>query len=147
MTIELAYNGTQIPLVVDDEGRSIGGASWGVVHTTEALARRVLSSGQLILLDDEDYREVDNPDVREALANLDERRTRWAAAHELPKAVLVDVVGPETAGTLPTGKDGVPKKQDLEIAVAAGDQDIPDPAPPAAPAKKSTAPRRGSSEK
>lgn len=142
MTIELAYNSTDVPLVVDDEGRAIGGRSWGVVHTTEALARRSVLAGQLVVLDDADYRDADNPDVVTALQVLDERRQRHAAAQKLPKAVLVDTVGDAVADSLPQGKDGAPFKQDLAIAAAAGDAEIPAPAP-----KKPTTPRRGSSER
>lgn len=48
MVYRTGYNPTDTPVVVDDEGRTIGGREWGTYQTTEDAAQAALSDGRLL---------------------------------------------------------------------------------------------------
>lgn len=137
--LKLAYNTTD-SAVVDEQGYTIGGRSWGVADSTDALTQADYDAGRLINVDEDAARGATHPDVRDAVAALDARRERVEAVQALDKAELLEVADPDVVATLEVGKDGTPAKADLVEAVA-GDPEAEVPAP----AKKST--RRDAAKK
>ena len=62
-----AYNTTDAPVVVDSEGRSIGGGEWGTVETTEDAVKAALEAGSLEIIAGElDDGPGQNPDALKA---------------------------------------------------------------------------------
>lgn len=131
--LKLAYNTTD-SAVVDEQGYSIGGRSWGVADSTDANTQADYDAGRLIDVDEDTAREATHPDVIDAVRALDARRERLEAAKGLDKDELLEVADPDVVATLEVGKDGTPAKADLVEAVAGDPEaDVPAPAP-----KKST---------
>lgn len=63
-----AFNPGDSPVVVDGEGRTIGGGEWGTVQTTEDSASAALDSGALVIVEVDDAESGDlNPEAREVL--------------------------------------------------------------------------------
>lgn len=63
-----AYNPTDAPVVIDDEGRTLEGLAWGPVRSTAEEVRGALERGTLVLLDtDTDTAGELDPQAREAL--------------------------------------------------------------------------------
>lgn len=48
MVYAAAYNPTDSPVVIDGEGRTLGGRAWGPVETTEDAVKAALSDGRLV---------------------------------------------------------------------------------------------------
>lgn len=51
MTFVTVYNTTDRPVLLDAEGREVGGREWGTAETTQDGAKVALASGSLILAD------------------------------------------------------------------------------------------------
>jgi hypothetical protein len=123
MTLSLAYNTTDGPVLADEAGYLIDGKSWGPVDTTDPIGKGELDSGRLILADEDAAAGSDNAEAKAAVERLAERRERVAAAKAQSKAELAEQVPDEVLATLPVGSDGQPAKSDLVDAVVATDQD------------------------
>lgn len=133
MTLELAYNTTDSPVLVDEQGYLIGGRSWGAVDTTDPIGSAELDAGRIVLADEDAVGGAsDNADAQAAIANLEDRRARFEEAKSLSKDELIDQLDDDTLARLETGGDGKPAKDDLVDAVAA-----------AADESKTTKPRSG----
>lgn len=90
MSIQLGYNTTETPVVVDTEGRSIGGRSWGPFDDTDEVADRELAAGRIILADAGAVRDSTVPEAQAAYAAyLD----RVALADSASTDVLVNSAG------------------------------------------------------
>lgn len=93
---QAAYNPGDTPVVIDRDGRTLGGREWGPVLTTEEDAKAAFSDGRLIKVAAEDLDSA-NADARsaiEAAAEL-ERTRKEAEPAELATAAA-------DAGTTPT---------------------------------------------
>lgn len=141
MSLTLAYNTTD-SAVVDEQGYSIGGRSWGVADKTDDQTIADYQAGRLIDADEDAARGSSNPDVAAALSSLDQRRERLEAAKQLDKDELLELADPAVVETLEVGASGEPAKADLVEAVADSDADLPAPAP-----KKSTSSRSAAKQK
>lgn len=115
-----AYNTTESPVVVSDDGRVIGGLDWGTVETTDEYARQALAANLLTVQDepDEDQKASMNPRALEAHERTAEIRERAEAAKNLDKDTLMDVA--EDAGYDVEGGVGVRElretvAEDIEI--------------------------------
>lgn len=139
MTLKLAYNTTETPALVDAAGYQIGGRDWGVVDSTDDLARDGYAAGILVDADEDALAASDNPLALAAVAALTTRRDREAAAHELSKAELVAALPPDVVGSLEVGGDGLPPKSDLVDAVVASDDPVPAPEPETTTTSRRTA--------
>lgn len=74
-----AYVPGDTPVVIDRDGRTLGGREWGPVLTTEDEAKSAFSDGRLIKVTAEDVEAV-NPDARAAIEAASElERTRKEA--------------------------------------------------------------------
>lgn len=123
MTLKLAFNTEQTPALVDSAGYQIGGFDWGVVDTTDDLAKAGLDAGRLLEADEKVLAASDNPNALAAVAALAERRARLEEARAMSKAELVDALPAETVEAMAVGGDGMPPKDELVEAVAATDDD------------------------
>lgn len=122
----VAYNATDRPVTIDDEGRVLGGHEWGPVNRAAGPAKAALDAERLVELDKP--RGDLPPDVQAAIqaaTELDQRATAFgrltadelrsiADDHELPgdvtgKAELVDVLTART--TIPAPTAGKAKEQ------------------------------------
>lgn len=139
MSLKLAYNPTDCPVLADSQGYTVGGRSWGVVDSTDELTKAEYDAGRLIDADEETLAASDNADALAAVAALQSRRERLEAARALDKNELVDALPPETVEAMDEGGDGLPSKDDLVEAVAASDVDLEASKTP----KKSTSRRSG----
>lgn len=82
-----AYAPGDTPVVIDRDGRTLGGREWGPVLTTEEEAKSAFADGRLIKVAAEDL-DAANPDARaaiEAAAELEETRKK-AEPVEVAKA-------------------------------------------------------------
>jgi hypothetical protein len=134
MTLQLAFNTTDSPVLVDSAGHTIGGHEWGVIDSTDELGSK--ASG-LIPADEDALAGTSNPSAKAALEQLQERRDREEAARKLDKDQLVEAVPDEVLERLPEGGDGKPAKDDLVDALVDSGEDIPQ-------ASKSTAKKTSS---
>lgn len=87
--IQLVYNTSDTMVVVDDDGRSVGGREWGVADSTSEPVKRALESGELIRADEDAARANNLPIV----AVLDERRARTEQARALDVGQLREATG------------------------------------------------------
>lgn len=87
MKYRLGYNTTDSPLVVDEEGRVIGGHDWGAVQMGDQLADSLLEERTLVLVD-VDLTEVSNERAVAAASFVDMLNERAAATKTLPKTRL-----------------------------------------------------------
>lgn len=111
-----AYNPTDGPMVVDEEGRVIGGRDWGTVNTTDPVAKVLLDDDSILLVDRSDDM---NPDATAAFDRTDEVAKRHETVKGLDKDSLLEVAA--DAGIIEEGdKVGV---ADLREAVA-GDTSV-----------------------
>ena len=71
-----AYNAGDTPVVIDRDGRTLGGREWGPVLTTEEEVRQAFDSDRLVKVGADDLDNA-NPEARsaiEAAAALEETR-------------------------------------------------------------------------
>ena len=72
MVYKTAFNTTDSPVVIDDEGHILGGHEWGTVETTADAVKSGLDSGRLVLVDaTSDSGDLD-PRARDALQRTEE---------------------------------------------------------------------------
>lgn len=148
MTLKLAYNPTEGPVLVDEAGYVIGGRSWGPVDSTSPLAVAARDAGTIVDADEDALASSDNPDVVTALAALADRRQRLADAQAMDKAELVAALPPEQVEAMPVGGDGLPAKAELVDAVAAADPEAaPTEVPAEAPETTTTTASRSAAKK
>lgn len=139
MTLKLAFNTTDTPVLVDAQGYTIGGRSWGVVDSTDEQAQAEYAAGRLIDADEDALAGSGNADALAAVDALQVRRDRLEAARALDKDELVAALPPEHVESMEVGGDGLPAKDDLVEAVAASDANLEVSTTP----KKSTSRRSG----
>lgn len=114
-----AFNSGSTPLTVSVDGRSIGGSDWGTVETTDAVARELLASGALVLVDQGEGEQT--PAAAAAFARTEAWTARREQAGALDKDVLIETLrenAPDVLAALPRGADDTPSKDDLAAAVA-----------------------------
>lgn len=119
MTLQLAYNTTDSPLLVDDQGFVIGGRSWGVVDTSDPIGKAELAAGRVVLADEDSVGSSDRQDAKDAVAHLTQRREALSSAREMSKQELAEQLSDEQLASMPAGSDGLPSKDALVDAVAA----------------------------
>lgn len=137
MSLKLAYNTTETPLLVDGAGFQIGGRDWGPIDPSDSFAVAELAARRIVEVSEASLEAAtDNPAAVRALAALAARRERAEAAEALSKDELLERVG-DSADALPVGGDGKPAKADLvEAAVADPEVDV-------TTSTTTTKPRRG----
>lgn len=88
-----AYNPTASPVVVDDEGRIIGGREWGTYDTTEQAAKDALGRRDLIATDDPEGEPAadSNPTAMAAIQRTANIRERGEEVKGLDREVLEQV--------------------------------------------------------
>lgn len=123
MTYHTAFNTDTNPLVVDREGRIIGGNDWGTVDDSEQRGQELLEAGVLIIID-----ETSNASPRAQMVFAETRRfnERHEAARQANKRDLIEAVEETDPGlleSLPVGGDNRPAKSDL-VEVVAEHQEI-----------------------
>lgn len=120
MTLSLAFNTTDAPVLVDEAGYVIDGKGWGPVDTADPLGKAELDAGRLVPVTEKSLLAAkDNPAAQAAIAALDERRDRLEAARAQSKQELAEALPDEVLDALPVGGDGLPAKDDLVDATAA----------------------------
>ena len=67
-----AYNTTDRPVLIDDEGRTLGGGEWGPVLTTEEPARMALDAGTLVKVAEPKNLDDVTPEARSAFERTSE---------------------------------------------------------------------------
>jgi hypothetical protein len=91
MTYKTAFNPGDSPVVVDAEGRTIGGGEWDAVSSTEDAAKAGFDSGALVAVDADPEGDGLNPNAQAALqrtASLNARHSELQGldVEELRKA-------------------------------------------------------------
>jgi hypothetical protein len=140
-----AHNVTASPIVIDFEGRTIGGGEWGVVDQTDDALETALDSGWLVLAPKLDPKAKDlHPaavDAVDLAALLEDRR---AAVADLPAGKVRALAADASL------VDEVDELDDLRLAfvrrmvVRRADIELPaDPKPATGTAKKAAAPSGG----
>lgn len=84
-----AWNPADVPVVVDAEGRTIGGGEYGTVDTTDSAAKALLDAESLLLVSDPPSDADINPALRAALAATEARQVAAVALRGQDKADLV----------------------------------------------------------
>lgn len=74
MVYQTVFNRLDTPVVIDTEGRSIGGGEWGTVNTEEEAVKRALEAEWLTEV--EEREDTDNIDPRAAEAFEQTRKMR-----------------------------------------------------------------------
>lgn len=114
MAHKTAYNPSDDPLVVDTEGRVIGGREWGTYDTTDEVAKSLLASGALVPVERPEGNVDLNPDAVAAFDRTAEIEARADEVRSLDKDTLLEAA--QDAGLVQEGeKIGV---RDLREAVA-----------------------------
>ena len=126
MTLKIAYNNTDAPVLVDEWGYTIGGRSWGVVETTQERYQAEVAAGRIADADADALAASENPDALAALEALQHRSEAVTAARALSKDELVAALPPEVVADLPEGGDGLPSKDDLVAAAVDNDAELPE---------------------
>lgn len=78
MTLVTVFNTTDRPVMLDDEGREVGGHDWGTADTTQQPAKDALGSGSIVKADIPSGGDV-NPLAREAADRTARLTDRLAA--------------------------------------------------------------------
>jgi hypothetical protein len=139
MTLKLAYNTGDQPVLVDEAGYTIGARGWGVVDSTSELTKAEYEAGRLVDASEDALAGSENEEALAAVAELGRRREALEAAQALTKDELIEALPEDVVAELPEGGDGKPAKADLVEAATADPELLEDvEAPPAKPAKKST---------
>lgn len=126
MTLKIAYNNTDAPVLVDEWGYTIGGRSWGVVDTTQDRYQAEVEAGRIADADTDLLAASENPDALAAVQALQARTAAVSAARSLSKAELVEALPQEVVADLPEGGDGLPSKDDLVAAAVDNDVELPE---------------------
>lgn len=106
-----AYNPTDGPVVVTDQGHTIGGRSWGTLDTTSDAGRRALELGDVLEVEAESS---DNADVSAALERTKAVSERAELAGNADKGKLLEAA--RNAGLV--GDDEEPHKPELVAMLA-----------------------------
>jgi hypothetical protein len=88
-----AYNTTDRPIVVDAEGRSIGGGEFGTVDTTADEAKMAAEAGDLFIYPELTEGPGQNPAATDAIRNTETVRARAIRLGELEKEDLQELGG------------------------------------------------------
>lgn len=87
-----AFNTTDRPVVIDDEGRTLGGQSWGPVLTTADQVKEALAAGALVKVTADASAEDLSPDAKTAIEATEQLETaRKSSPEEIAK--VADEVG------------------------------------------------------
>jgi hypothetical protein len=86
--IAVAYNASDGPVVIDEEGRILGGGEWGVVDNTEGPAKQAAEAGDLHIFPDLDEGPGQNPAAIDAIRRASGIRERQGAFAALEKKDL-----------------------------------------------------------
>lgn len=75
MAHKTAYNPSDDPLVVDTEGRVIGGREWGTYDTTDEVAKGLVADGRLLPVDKPEHDDLNENAVAafERTENIENR--------------------------------------------------------------------------
>lgn len=140
------YNPTTSPVVVDDEGRTIGGRDWGTYDSTERAANDALDRRDLIAVRDPDPSTEMPPGVNPRALRAFERtkvvRERKEKAAKVDKDKIRETV--EDAGLIAPGSDPTVGAM-REVLAEHPEVIIPD-AEAEKPGKKTTRSTRSSQE-
>lgn len=90
----LAYNPTDSQVVIDAQGRILGGREWGAVDTTADETKAALESGSLHIFRDVSPDEGNASAVNKALDQVAEVNRRAQVAEGLDKKALTKLVAP-----------------------------------------------------
>jgi hypothetical protein len=63
-----AFNTTDQPVAIDEEGRRIGGREWGTINTTDPVAKQALEDGLIVITERPAGNDEINPQAAEAFA-------------------------------------------------------------------------------
>ncbi len=150
-----ALNVSDSPVVVDDEGRMLGGGDWGPVRRNEQV-RVAADAGDLHLFPGGVADEPgQNPEAVRAAKRAAELTERSAAFANLDREQLGGMAG--DAGVLPEGVEDLPDKDHLVERLALSSAEVPtaevaanddeaEASPPAASASSSPNRRRRSGQ-
>lgn len=94
-----AFNRTESPIVVDEDGRTIGGGEWGTVDTTAELVKANQAAGWLIVFPELEAVEDTAREAREAIEQTASIRERAEAFGSLETEELEAIA--RDAGTDP----------------------------------------------
>lgn len=115
------YNRLDTPVVVDFEGHTVAGRSWGVAHTLDDRTKDAVARGELAVLDvgDLETAEAEGAKIDQAAAAaaavarlVEERHARLA---ELDKDALVAHYTGETRGGAAVGEGHIDNVADLSV--------------------------------
>lgn len=113
MAHRTAYNPSDDPLVVDTEGRVIGGREWGTYDTTDEVAKALVAEGRLVPVEKPGHTDL-NPDAAAAFERTEVIENRVEQVRSLDKDTLQEAA--VEAGLVEEGENvGV---RDLREAVA-----------------------------
>lgn len=87
-----AYNRTESPIVVDEDGRTLGGGEWGTVDTTGELVKAAQAAGWVVVFPDLEATADTAPDAREAIEQTKAIRDRSEAYGDLETDELEAIV-------------------------------------------------------
>lgn len=117
MRYRSAYNATDRPVVVDDEGHIIAGGEWGVADAASEASRSAEGRNELVYLADDDLADGADSGARASLERARLLEGRFEAFSAVDKDELLELgrtnglVDDEEAG-------GVPHKRDLAARLA-----------------------------
>lgn len=128
------HNGSGSPVVISDEGHSLGGGEWGPAQTTDDAVKTGVDAGTLVVVDPpEDDADV-SPQARAAFAQTKEYAERAEVLSAYDKPALVKLA--KSNGLVDDTAD--PLKSEVEVLVVRSGISIP---------KKSAPKSAGSGEK
>lgn len=81
--LKTAFNGSDSPVVVDDEGHQIGGGEWGTADSTHDGVKAAVDLGTLVWVDVDPEAEGVNPDAKAAGARTTDLKERTDKFGEL----------------------------------------------------------------
>ena len=123
----VGFNTTDAPIVIDADGRSLGGYEWGAVRAATQIVRAHVDGGRLVLHPELEAGKVPDdadPAVAAAADRAAELRARAEAASALEPEVRIRLA--TAAGILPEDRDAnADPVPDLEVALAYSSVDIP----------------------
>lgn len=89
---KMAFNTTNSSIVIDTDGRSLGGGDWGAIDTVDDAAKPTIESGDVVTFDGKLGKDAD-PRAVEASEQTALYTKRAAALRDLDDGVLDDLVG------------------------------------------------------
>lgn len=123
----LGFNPTSGPVVIDAEGRTLGGGEWGPVDSTANAVRAAVDAGALVLQDAPAEDAQTAPAASTAAAAVVEAEDRRARLGDLDREVLGELA--RNTGVIDAGED-TPTKAEL-VAMLTPRTNVAIPAPPA----------------